>query len=376
MIPKISASSRLSPFLAVGLALCLAGAAEAQGFRVTGNLLHVTEPDTNALSGRWVVLHAVALDGGAPVDSVRTDGAGQFTFRVSALDTLASYLVSTEHHSIGYFSDPFRPSVDALHTVPPVVVFDTSSTTPVIQLAERHLLVHQREPDGTRRIIELFVLANRGTETRIAPTAAQPTWVGRIPDEALQFEVGLSDMSEEAILQVGNAIQVVAPIPPGEREMLVSYLLPRGASELQVPIDQSVEQLAVLLGDSTASVLSDLLTLAGVDDLDGTPLQRYEAQDVDAGTAVLLRFGREPVAPTAFLWLLVPVVAAAFVFGFVRWRTQHGTQPIAASTADPTMLATEIAALDAAYAGKQDDEYQARRAELKERLSKLLEEQG
>ena len=360
----------------MGLALCLAGSAEAQGFRVTGSLLHVTGPDTSAVSGRWVVLHAVVLDGGAQVDSVRTDRAGQFTFRVPEVDTLASYLVSTEHHGIGYFSDPFRPSANALHAVPPVVVFDTSSTTPAIELTERHVLVHQRGGDGTRRIIELFVLANRGTETRIAPTAAQPVWTGRIPDGALQFEVGLSDMSDDAILQAGGTIQVVAPIPPGEREMLVSYLLPRGARELQVPIDQPVEHLAVLLGDSTASLEGDLLTLVGVEELDGTPLQRYEARDVDAGAPVLLRFRRESPGPTLFVWLLVPFVAAAFVFGFLRWRKLHGVQPVAGPTADPRALAAEIAALDAAYAGKEDDEYRSRRAELKERLTKLLEQQG
>jgi hypothetical protein len=261
-------------------------------------------------------------------------------------------------------------------TVAPVVVFDTSSTSPAIELAERHVLVHQREPDGTRRVIELFVLANRGTRTRIAPTAARPSWIGRIPDGALQFEIGLSDMSEEAILQVGSAIHVVAPIPPGEREMLVSYLLPRDTRELQVPIDQPVGHLAVLLGDSTASLEGDLLTLVGVEDLDGTPLRRFEAQNVESGTPVLLHFRREALGTMFFLWLLVPLVAAAFVFGFVRWRQQHGGQEAAGLTADPTTLASEIAALDAAFAGKETDEYRARRAALKDRLSKLLGEQG
>jgi hypothetical protein len=318
----------------------------------------------------------VALDGGAPVDSVRTDRAGRFAFQVPEVDTLASYLVSTEHHGIGHFSDPLRPSVDTLLTVPPVIVFDTSSTTPTIALAERHVLVHQREPDGTRRVIELFVLANRGTETRIAPTAAQPTWTGQIPDGALQFEIGLSDMSDDAILLVGNTIQVVAPIPPGEREMLVSYLLPRGARELRVPVNQPVGHLAVLLGDSTASLEADLLTLVGVEDLEGTPLQRYEAQDVSAGAPVLLRFRGEALGPMLFVWFLVPLVGAAFVFGFVRWRRQLGAEAAPAPSADPATLAAEIAALDVAYAGRQNEEYRSRRAALKETLSNLLEKQG
>jgi hypothetical protein len=141
-------------------------------------------------------------------------------------------------------------------------------------------------------------------------------------------------------------------------------------------MDQPVGHFAILLGDSTASLESDLFTLVGVEDLEGTPLQRFEAQDVGADTPVLLHFRREARGTMFFLWFLVPLAAAAFVFGFVRWRRQYGDHAVATPTADPTALASAIAALDAAYAGKETDEYRARRAALKDRLSKLLEEQG
>jgi hypothetical protein len=343
---------------------------------VTGSLLHVTDADTSAVSGRWVVLHAVTLDGGGPVDSVRTDRNGEFTMVPARLDTLASYLVSAEHQGIGYFSDPFRPVSGEVHTVSPVVVFDTSSSTPAIELHERHVLVRAAAADGTRQIIELFVLANRGTKTRIAPSAAQPVWRGSIPDDAMQFEIGLSDMSEEAITRVGKTIQVAAPIPPGEREMLVRYLLPRGLKELRVPVDQPVGHLAVLLGDSTATIASELLTLVGVEDLEGTPLRRYEAQGVPSGSSVLVQLRVRPVGRSVFLWLVVPVVAAAFVVAFLRWRRMQSMQPATSTSGDPTALAAEIAALDAAFAGREDDDYRTRRAELKGKLAALLRERG
>jgi hypothetical protein len=204
----------------------------------------------------------------------------------------------------------------------------------------------------------------------------RPVWTGQIPDGALQFEVGLSDMNQEAIFLAGNTIQVVAPIPPGEREMLVSYLLPRGNRELRVPIDQRTDHVAVLLGDSTAVLEGDLLALIGVEDLDGIPLHRYEAQDVEAGTTVVLRFGREAPGLGLLLWIMVPAVAVSLLSGFLRWRRVHGAPTPGARQSDPTSLAAEIASLDASYAGREDDEYRRRRAELKERLSKLLEEQG
>ena len=53
----------------------------------------------------------------------------------------------------------------------------------------------------------------------------------------------------------------------------------------------------------------------------------------------------------------------------VWWRRSAGGLP---ATDDPTSLAAEIAALDAAWNGREDAEYERRRAELKRRLEAAL----
>ena len=354
------------------MALSLSAAAEAQGFVVTGSVRRVSGADTTALRDRWVLFHSITLEGGTPLDSARSDRRGRYTFRIAERDSLAAYLVSVEHQGIGYFSEGVRPEVGAFDTLPTLLVYDTSSTSPPIELAERHVLVRQAEADGSRRVVELFVLANRGSDTRIAGSDSGPVWVGRIPRSALEFEIGLSDMSEEAIQRIGDTLAVFSAIPPGERQLLVGYLLPRGARELVVPVDQRVDQFALLLEDSAATVMSGDLAATGLVDLGGTPVRRFEAQDLQAGAAVTIQFPRSFAPTTAVLWFVVPLIALGLVVVFYRWR-QRQPAPERAADDDPASLAAEIAALDAAHANAQTVAYRKQRAELKSRLQRALD---
>lgn len=351
----------------------MSAAAEAQGFVVTGSVRRVSGADTMALRNRWVLFHSfTTLEGGTPLDSARSDRRGRYTFRVAERDSLAAYFVSVEHQGIGYFAEPVPPDAGAFDTLPTLFVYDTSSTSPPIELAERHVLVRQAEPDGSRRVVDLFVLANRGSETRIAGSDSAPVWSAQLPREALEFEIGLTDLNEEAILRLGDTLAVFSAIQPGERQLLSGYLLPRGARELVVPIDQPINRLAVLLEEGAATVESGDLAATGLVDLGGTPVRRFEAQDLQAGAAVTIQFPRSFAPTTAVLWFVVPLIALGFMVVFYRWR-QRQPAPERAADDDPASLAAEIAALDAAHANAQTVAYRKRRAELKSRLQRALD---
>jgi len=347
------------------------GDAAAQGVRVRGEVLRIHAADTTPVAGRWAILHGVTLTTGGPVDSQRTDGAGRFTLRIAAPDTLANYLVSVEHQGIGYFSPPIRPESLSVGPLAPLFVYDTSSSAPTIALQELHVLVEAPTAEGGRRVVQLFVLANRGEFTRVAGDSGGATWTGAIPAAAEGFELGLSDFSPEAVEVDGDTLRVFAPIPPGERQILAGYLLVPGIEALGVPIDQPIGRVSILLGDSAATIVGPSMPLLGVEDLGGTPLRRFGADSVAAGTALSIRFPRRArTAGSLLVWLLVPLAGAAMVgVILVWWRRSAGGLP---ATDDPTSLAAEIAALDAAWNGREDAEYERRRAELKRRLEAAL----
>jgi hypothetical protein len=347
----------------------------AQGARISGEVLRIQATDTIPVPGRWVILHAVTLTTGGPIDSQRTDGAGRYALRVAAPDTLANYLVSVEHQGIGYFSPPIRPESLRVGRLDPLFVYDTSSSAPMVTLQELHVLVEAPTAEGGRRVVQLFVLANRGSLTRVARDSTGATWQGAIPSTAQGFELGLSDFSPDAVEIDGDTLRVFAPIPPGERQILAGYLLNPGIAALVVPIDQPIGRVSILLGDSAATVAGASVPLLGVEELGGTPLRRFGADSVAAGTPVSIRFPRRPrPAGSLLVWLLVPLTAAAMVVVILVWRRRSAGAPVA--SADPATLAAEIAALDAAWKGSEDAEYRRRRAELMQRLEAALASRG
>jgi hypothetical protein len=334
--------------------------------------VHVAGGDTTALPGAWAVLHQVGLQEGAPVDSVRTDRSGRYAVGAPSRDTAVSYLVSAQYHGIAYFTEAFAGRAQPPDTFATLVVYDTSSTSPPITLFERHVIVRFGDSDGSRRVVELLVLHNAGDRTRIPPDTGRPVWRLTLPQEAYQLEFGAGDMSEQAIAHRGGRLEVMAAMPPGERQLLVGYLVPASVGTLEFPVDQDVGRLHVLLEDS-AAVVEAPLEPRGWENLEGAPFRRFTADGVTAGGEVVVRFGRGTGVPESLvLWIVVPVAALALGVGLWRWWRDMGIDTGTARADEPERLAAEIATLDARAAGRQDEEYRVRRAELKARLTEAL----
>ena len=138
---------------------------------------------------------------------------GRYRLQASEFDSTAIYVVSAEHDGIAYFTLPIRPSGEDAGTAEPLLVYDTSSTVPELHLAQRHVIVRPRSSEGTFRVLEILVLENRGRLTRISPDSVTPVWLGAIPEGAIQFQVGESDVSDQAVTRRGDSVAVIAPVP-------------------------------------------------------------------------------------------------------------------------------------------------------------------
>lgn len=342
--------------------------------------MHVGGAEATPVRGIWVVLHQVTLAGGAPVDSGRTDRGGRYRVQSPALDTGAVYIVSVTYAGIAYFSRPVHPVRGVpLDTAETLTVYDTSSTTPRIELAQRHLIVRRPEGDGSRHVLELLVLRNNGLRTRIAPDTSRPVWAGVLPLGAIQFQVGESDVSSEAVYRRGDSVAVAAPVPPGEKQVVVSYILPRSVPRLQLPLDQAVGRVNLLVEDSAATLEGDALDRMGAELIEGVSFQRFARSDVAAGTPVSLRFARGRFAPASLWWVVVSLAGLVLLSGLMLvWRRTRVPADLGPASSDPAVLAAQIAALDAVFEARADPSpadrkaYQRRREWLKSRLQDLL----
>jgi hypothetical protein len=261
------------------------------------------------VAGVWVVLHRVTTSGGAPFDSVKSDAAGAFAFRVPGGDTTGLYLASARYDDIAYFSEPVRVAAGDV-TLQPLLVYHTSPTGPPIGITQRLLTIARAKADGSRDVLEIVQLLNPGPDTRVAADTTQPTWRGVLPAGAVQFQAGEGDVSPQAVATRGDTILVFAPLPPDQsRQLSFGYTLPASVTRLRVPLPQAVDELDLLLEDTTAIVTAPGARQLDVTEVEGRRFARYALHAVPAGAAVAIQLGRGRFDPAR----LVPAIVAVLV---------------------------------------------------------------
>lgn len=351
---------------------------------VRGRVVRPAGESMAGVVGAWTTLHRVGSGGGAPVDSMRTraGGAYEFRYRVAPTDDVV-YFVSASHGGIAYFSQPLQGAAVSGEAAE-ITVFDTTSSPIPIQVRGRHLVVGAAA-DGKREIIEVYELSNDSSLTRIAPDTGTPTWSAVLPAAAENLTVGESDVAEAAVEFDPGRLRVFAPIAPGLKQIAVSYLLPSDAFPLSVPIERATPVLEILVEDPAGSATGAGLVEVDPVSAEGRTFRRFLAADAPATGVVQLRMPRaSPIGRGTYLAIVLLAIGTAMLI--VLARSFGRRRPLVPGRIelpdDPDRLAREVAALDAAFERMPapTDEarvaYQARRADLKQRLAAALARRG
>jgi len=362
--------------------LAVALQAVGPGGTVAGRVVRVVAGDTVAAVGAMVVLHGITPAVQGPVDSVRSDADGRFRLRAPA-DTAAILLVSARWGGIEYFSIPLDRDPEAVAAAVQVVVADTSSAAPVA-LVSRHLVIGAPAADGTRNAVDLFILANTGTLTRIAADSLTPTWRIILPPNVANVVIGDSDFAEDAMHLHGDALELSAAIPPGQRQILVNYQVPPSTRRLVIPYGEATPLANILLEETDVEVVG-ALARADTSSVDGRHYTRWSGS-IAADGSVELRFGGAGRLPA---WV-VEAVAGAFAIALIvmavvsaraatRGREGRPTAAIRTVETPVDTLLDAIARLDAEHAGRTTASapearhaYLAERERLKDEVRRLL----
>lgn len=343
-----------------------AAPAAAQSIRASGRIITA---DSTPVSGVRVVLHRVGRAEQGPLDSTSSDRQGRFrlTFRN---DTTALYLLSARYRGIEYFSQPVHTNPERPDTAIRITVADTSSTAPV-SLAARHVVVTRPGEDGSRSVLDLLVLQNQGITTRVAPDSLRPSWTAPLPPGTLGLELGEGDFSPEALIRRGDSLILLAPLAPGEKQITVQYVVPSSRATLELPFEDSVASVNVLMEERDARVAGGTLVLADSQLIQGRAFTRWTGTVPAKGTLRVTLPGIRRTPP----WVLVLLVGAlVLALAATAWHRLRG-RPGSVSNPSPEELVQAIAALDAKYVEREREtpaaewsSYQAERGRLKAQL--------
>jgi hypothetical protein len=300
------------------------------------------------------------------VDSVLTGPDGRFRFTLTR-DTTTLHLLSARRHGIEYFSTSLDNRPSGGNQAVTLVVHDTSSSAPVA-IAARHVVIPRAGEDGTREVLDLVLLANAGTETRVAPDSLSASWTGPLPPRSEGLELGESDVSPDAVLRRGDSAIVSAPIAPGEKQLAFQYHLPAGRQDIEIPVGAEPVGLNLLLEESGATVTAPGLALADSQVIEGREFQRWSG-DLPANAVVRVTLPGAGTDAGRILAAMVAVLALALLAAAWRLLPRAG----AVST---DRLVGEIALLDTRYQGREAEtasEEWGRYLERRDRLKAELE---
>ena len=280
---------------------------------MTGRVVRITGHDTVAVSSARVTLHRVTVTSPGPVDSTVSDDRGRFAFHVAA-DSGVVYLVSARMSGIEYFAAPFVVHVEPPAPVVVVLVSDTSSSAPV-KLIARHLIVSPAATDGTREVVDLFVLDNAGPRTRVGQRLQPAAWQAKLPRFAMNVHGGNSDFAPDAVRFGEGQVALFAGIPPGQRDIEVDYQIPANSTRFEIPVDADAPISNIISADREMRVLGAFTRSDTV--IEKKAYARWHGT-MTAGTAVVLTFGSRGTPG----WLVPAMVGVmALVLVGVTWRT-------------------------------------------------------
>ncbi len=242
------------------------------------------------VSGAWVVLHRVGPDRAGPLDSVRSDSRGRYSFNyVRTGSEEAIYFVSASHDGIAYFTPPLaegKVSGDDSE----IAVFDTTSGQVPMSLRGHHVVVSAVDANARRSVVEVYDLSNDSSVTRVAAgdKPENATWQVHLTPGATDFRVSQGDISAAAVSFTNGTVNVFAPMAPGIKQLSFSYSLSAKAFPLKLPLEKATGIYEILIEEKAGSVTGPHLREVDPVTADERNFRRFLASDMPENSVAVI----------------------------------------------------------------------------------------
>lgn len=332
----------------------------------------VLEGDS-AVDAATVILHRVRTadaTASGEVESTPTGLDGEFQFLLPSTPDADIegdiYFASVDYEGVLYFG-PAITALEDLDSLYVVRVFQVEEVPPegvALPLEMRTMFIEFSE--GEWVVTDLFAIDNPGTRTLVAQEGGV-VWSYPLPPGATEPELGEGDMPPDAVTFEGKRVLVSAPLPPGNRLLVIRYRLADLGSTIPAPGRTEVFEL--LLREPFPP-----LRVEGLDPVDvvalgpGSSYRRYGASELADATLILVEAEEQDPLPLGWLALMATVLLATGGFlAYARPRRQ------AFAGLDPGLgrqaLILEVARIDNELAEATEPDT---RSEILERRATLL----
>lgn len=282
----------------------------------------VFDGDTPVRDG-IVVLHSVSPDSAGDIDSVRVAADGTFRFLLPGIpdETVGAeiYFASIQYERVLYFGTAITDlaQLDSLYLIQ---VFGSHEVPPQgiqLPLKARNLFL-ERSAEGWLAT-DMIVIENVGQNTLVAGEDGI-VWSYPLPPEARSPTLGQGELAPDAVSFEDGRVAVSAPIPPGERILVIRYGLPE--LESIIPVPGPTERFELFIKEPAPPLDVEGLQPIDVVSLEvGSSYRRYGASALLDLQVALKRSDEDGPPPVRAIALLVTILmsgAGLFAYAWPR----------------------------------------------------------
>lgn len=328
---------------------------------------------------------------------------GTFTFDDIDLPMGRVFGAAVEYQGALYGSSVTTVETDTVSLELPITIYDSTADASALVVERLHLILDFSLQNQVQ-VMEMYAISNPTTRTIVAPAEGQPVATFPLPQGATNLQFTDGTLGKRYLL-TPNGFADTEAVYPGNSSYQLSFTFdlpyPQAlAFSQELPF--ATRAVTVLFPDGVVSLTSDQLMDGGL--YQGTEYRRYDGADFEAGHRLEMTLSGAPASATAQNAagtgegearrnLLVGLAAAGLVLILLGvWvyrrgetrpvQTSGGPQvtssapPVTLPPEDPGGLMDAIIALDDQFrAGSLPEAaYRQRRAELKARLSEILDD--
>ena len=307
------------------------------------------------------------------------------------------YVAATEHQGVRYGSTLAEITTETEEANIEIAVFDTTSDLSALAINQLHIFV-EFAPNSAR-VIMLMLLTNTSEQTVTAENEGGPAFQVELPQQAINLQVQENVQLRYVQTEGGFGVTNIRP-SDGPYEITFGFELPNQGDRvsLKMPVPLDTGSAVVFVPGGAAQLEGDRFQRGEDLDMQGAMYNIYSAAGLKAGDMLAFSLdditdaapsapsGEESSLPITELQIGLSVLGAALIIvGLYFWwrnRQQDRETPLGKTEATVQSSQTEdlmdaIIALDDLYKVGElsEKEYQQRRAKLKERLRKAVEQQ-
>jgi hypothetical protein len=292
-----------------------AHAQESAGGTISGQVINDTQGG-GSVSGIEITLLTYVDDVLADSAATIADDEGKFQF--DDINPEYEYLIAARYMDVDYYY-PVEFETGAVTAYVEVGVCDTTGSDALIRSGLTHKIVEIEEE--TIKITEVHWLVNDGDKTYLREDGVLDF---SLPEGAFGFQAP-EELVIDFQLREGDMVTYLVPFPPGERQLIYAYSLPKpDAAEFTVPlaIDYPTDSLEVMIGgEDIEAAVTQLAPAEPVVSDTGISYLHFQGENLPHNTVVNLRLAdlsQSDGFPLYILWIIIAIVVVGVVLYLIR----------------------------------------------------------